>query len=325
MTDTLNRRTVIVGFFVFFGIVFLLSAVLMVGNLRETFVSKMKVISLFDDVGGLRKGNNIWFSGVKIGTVSKLQFFGESKVEVSMKIDKAVQQYIRRDAKVKLSSDGLIGNKILVIYGGTPQFAMVADGDTLQVDKSFTSEDMLTMLQESNKNLLAITTDIKTISKKITSGEGSIGKLLTDDSVFENIKASTVSLNSAIARADKMAGSLVIFSEGLNRKGTLANELTSDTIVFNSIKASVMHVQQMADTATIIISELKMAAGNKKTSVGVLLNDEEAGTQLKAIIKNLETSTKKLDEDLEAAQHSIFLKGFLRTKQRKKKQISRRQ
>ncbi len=321
MTNTQNRRTVIVGFFIFFGILFLLSAILMVGNLRETFVSKMKVVSLFDDVGGLRKGNNIWFSGVKIGTVSKLAFFGESQVEVSMKIDKAAQQYIRRDAMVKLSSDGLIGNKILVIYGGTAKSAMVEEGDTLDVDKSFTSEDMLGMLQESNKNLLAITTDIKTISNKITSGKGSIGKLLTDDSVFENIKASSMSLHSAISRADKLAGSLVIFSEGLNRKGTLANELTSDTVVFNSIKASVLYVQQMADTATVIISGLKKAVGNRNTSVGVMLHDEAAGTQLRSIIKNIETSTKKLDEDLEAAQHSIFLKGFFKDNAKKEKAI----
>ena len=91
----------------------------MVGNLRETFKNKLLVVAHFDEVNGLKKGNNIWFSGVKVGIVNSLTFYGKSQVEVSMNIATTVKQYIRKDAKVRISSDGLIGNKILVIYGGT--------------------------------------------------------------------------------------------------------------------------------------------------------------------------------------------------------------
>ncbi|MEP7170246.1 MAG: MlaD family protein, partial [Bacteroidota bacterium] len=119
MNETSNKRPVIVGIFVFIGLIFLVAGILMVGNLHETFKKKMKIVSLFDDVNGLQTGNNIWFSGVKIGTVSSLHFYGKSQVEVSMKIETKAQQYIRKDAKVKIGTDGLIGNKILVIYGGS--------------------------------------------------------------------------------------------------------------------------------------------------------------------------------------------------------------
>ena len=119
MNEAPNRHAVIVGLFVFVGLIFLIGGILMVGNLHDTFKSKMKVVSLFDDVSGLKKGNNVWFSGVKIGTVSDLHFYGKSQVEVSMNIETKAQQYIRKDAKVKISSDGIIGNKILVIYGGS--------------------------------------------------------------------------------------------------------------------------------------------------------------------------------------------------------------
>jgi len=47
----------------------------MIGNLHATFKKKMKVVAFFDDVGGLQTGNNVWFSGVKIGTVRKLHFY----------------------------------------------------------------------------------------------------------------------------------------------------------------------------------------------------------------------------------------------------------
>jgi len=232
MNESPNKRAVIVGVFVIVGLIFLLSGILIIGNLRETFNRKMELVSLFDDVGGLQPGNNIWFSGVKIGTVSSMEFFGKSQVEVSMNVATKAQKYIRKDAKVKISSDGIIGNKILVIYGGTEKFQEVQDGDTLRVEKTFTSEDMINTFQENNKNLLAITTDIKAISKKLAAGEGTIGKLLNDSLIYTNINATIVSLQNASAKAQQLVSSLAVFSSGLNKKGTLANELTTDTLVF---------------------------------------------------------------------------------------------
>lgn len=314
MNESPNKRAVIVGIFIFIGLAFLLAGILIVGNLRETFNVKMKVITLFDDVSGLQRGNNVWFSGVKIGSVDNLNFYGKSQVEVIMNISKSAQQYIRKDAKVKISSDGIIGNKILVIYGGTDAVAEVQEGDTLSVEKTFSSEDMINTIQENNKNLLVITNDFKIISKKLAAGEGTIGKLLNDSSVYSNIDAATASLQGAAAKAQQLAGSLATFSAGLNKKGTLANELTTDTVIFKSVKASVVQLQQMADTASTFITNLKQAGNNPNSAIGVLLYDEQSGAHLKAAFKNLESSSVKLDEDLEAAQHNFLLRGYFKKK-----------
>ena len=316
MKESPNKRAVIVGVFVFLGFAFLIAGTLMVGNLHETFTNKMEIVTHFDDVGGLQKGNNVWFSGVKIGTVSSLEFHGQSQVEVRLKFDKKVQNYIRKDAKIKLSSDGLIGNKILVIYGGTDKFAEVQEGDTLGVEKTFTSEDMINTLQENNVNIKAITDDFKIISKTLAAGEGTIGKLLADSSVYSNINAATASLQSASKKADLLVGSLAVFTSNLNKKGTLANELTTDTVIFNSVKASVLQLQQIADTATAIVSNLKLASSNPNSTIGVLLHDEESGTRLKETIKKLESSSIKLDDDLEAAKHNFLLRGYFKDKEK---------
>ena len=314
MNESPNKRAVIVGVFVFTGLIFLLAGVLIVGNLRETFNRKMELVSLFDDISGLQPGNNIWFSGVKIGTVSSLNFHGKSQVEVGMNIATKARQYIRKDAKVKISNDGLIGNKILVIYGGTEEFEQVQEGDTLAVEKTFTSEDMINTAQENNKNILAITNDIKAITKKLAAGEGSIGKLLDDSLMYTNINTTILSLQKASVKAQQMLTSLADFSSKLNKEGTLANELTTDTVVFKSVKASVLQLQQMADTATVFIANLKQASANPNSAIGVLLHDDESGTRLKETIKNLESSSKKLDEDLEAVQHNFLLRGYFKKK-----------
>lgn len=322
MNESPNKRAVIVGVFVFAGLIFLLAGVLIVGNLRETFNRKMELVSLFDDISGLQPGNNIWFSGVKIGTVNSLNFHGKSQVEVNMNVAISAQKYIRKDAKVKLSNDGLIGNKILVIYGGTEEFAQVQEGDTLEVEKTFTSEDMINTAQENNKNILAITNDLKTITKKMAAGEGSVGKLLDDSLMYTNINATIVSLQKASVKAQQMLASLADFSSKLNKKGTLTNELTTDTLVFKSVKASVLQLQQMADTATVFIANLKQASANPNSAIGVLLHDKESGIRLKETLKNLESSSKKLDEDLEAAQHNFLLRGFFKKQAKEAKRDS---
>lgn len=319
MNTLSNNRGVWVGLFVSIGLIILIGGILMIGNLHQTFKKKIKVTALFDNVGGMQAGNNVWFSGVKIGTVRGLHFREGSMVEVTINIDVKAQEFIRKNSKIKLATDGLIGNKILEIYGGTPKSEIVEDGDILEVEKTFTQEDMVNTLQENNKNLLAITQDLKLISKGIASGEGTLGKLIFDDKVYDNIEAATYSLKGASDHAVQLIHSLNTFSSGLNKKGSIANELVTDTIVFQSLKTSAMRLRQITDTASVFINELKATSRNPGSSIGVLLHDEETGARLKEMIKNLESGSKKLDEDLEAAQHSFLLRGYFRKKEKASK------
>ena len=319
MNESPNKRAVIVGLFIFLGLVFLIVGILMVGNLHETFKKKMELVALFDNVNGLQKGDNVWFSGVKIGTVGTINIDKKTHVLVSLKVEKKAQDYIRKDAKAKISTDGLIGNKVIVIYGGTPQFNAVKEGDTLAVENSFSTENIMNTLQKNNENLLAITTDFKTISKKLTTSEGTVGKLLNDNTLYNNINSVTVSLNDASAKAKQLISSLNDFSSKLNNKGTLANELVTDTIIYSSIKKSVLQLHQMTETANLFVNNLKEAGNNPNTTIGVLLHDEESGATLKKTIKNLESSSEKLDEDLEAVRHNFLLKGYFKKKKKEAK------
>ena len=314
MNQSSNKRIILVGLFVILGILFFLSGILIIGNIHETFTKKLKVTALFDDVSGLQIGNNIWFSGVKIGVVNKLHFYGKSQVEVTMKIDVDSRQYIRKDAFVKIGTDGLIGNKILVIYGGSAMANEVHEGDTLEVEKTFTNEDMINMLQENNKNVLEITTDFKTISHNVLAGEGSIGKLLKDDAIYDNMNNATKSLQLASAKAQVLMNTLNDFSEGFNKKGSFANDLVNDTMVFNSIQKSAAQLQQMTVKANSLVAKLNEVSSNPNSALGVLMYDEVSGSQVKETLKNLESSSEKLDENLEALQHNFLLRGFFKRK-----------
>lgn len=319
MSTSPNKRAVTVGIFVVLGLIFLVAGILVIGNIHQTFSKKLRVTTLFDDVNGLQKGSNIWFSGVKIGTVKQVDFYGASQVKVVMNIDREAQQYIRKDAKVKISTDGLIGNKILVIYGGSERVSFVTEDDTLGVEKTLSTEDMMSTLQENNLNLVSITSDFKIISKKLAAGEGTIGKLLNDDAVFRNIEATTASLNVASNKAQQLMVSLNTFTSKLNQKGTLANDLVTDTVIVASLRSTVKELNEVAGNASVFISDLKQSANDPKSMVGTLLKDEQSAAHLKETMKNLDSGSKKLDEDLEALQHNFLLRKYFRKKEKAEK------
>src|SRR5512133_3510488 len=114
-----NKRMVTVGLFVLLGTIIFIAGVLTLGGQKKTFEKRVPVKAVFKDVGGLQVGNNVWFSGVKIGTVKKMSFTPDAMVEVILNIESKTMQYIKKDAKAKISSEGFIGNKIVVIFGGS--------------------------------------------------------------------------------------------------------------------------------------------------------------------------------------------------------------
>jgi phospholipid/cholesterol/gamma-HCH transport system substrate-binding protein len=321
MSESSSKRNVYVGLFIFTGLIFLLGGILMVGNLHDTFKRKMQLVSVFDEVNGLQTGANVWFSGVKIGKVRDIRLNKNRNVIVTLDIEDNVQHYILRDAKTKIGTDGLIGNKVVIIYGGTTNTESVRDGDTLRVGSTYSTENMMNTLQKNNENLLAITTDFKTISHKLTINEGTVGKLLNDNTLYDNINSVATSLNEASRKADKLIGSLNDYSAKLNKKGALANDLVTDTIVFHSIKKSVLELQKMTTTANGFMDNLKKASSNPNSTIGVLLHDEESGANLKKTIENLESSSEKLDEDLKAAQSSFLLRGYFKKKDKETKKM----
>ena len=129
MKSTGSTRAIIVGIFIFLGLAIFIITILTLGSQHKTFEKSITVKTFFDNVNGLQKGNNVWFSGVKVGTIRKVNLKENGKVEVEMSIEEKSVKFIPKDVKAKLSSDGLIGNKIIEIYGGTPTGAKIEAGD----------------------------------------------------------------------------------------------------------------------------------------------------------------------------------------------------
>jgi phospholipid/cholesterol/gamma-HCH transport system substrate-binding protein len=321
MDSSENKKAVIVGIFLALGLVVFILGVFTLGGQQKTFVKNVHISSVFSDVAGLKKGNNVWFSGVKVGTISNVKFIGASQVQVYMNIDEATQQYIHRNAGAKISSDGLIGNKIIVIDGGSPQAPIVQDGDVLQAEKMLSTDDMLKTLQDNNQNLLAITTDFKALSHKILEGKGTVGALMTDSTMAMQLRGAMRNLQAATQSAATMAVQLNSFSNKMNTKGGFADKLLTDTANFNRISQAVNQLQKAAANASTLTDNLTKASNKLNTTdnaIGVLLNDPKGAVQVQTTLNNLQQSSVKLNDDLEAVQHNFFLRGFFKKKAKAK-------
>jgi phospholipid/cholesterol/gamma-HCH transport system substrate-binding protein len=321
MRSSSYTRAVIVGIFIFLGVAIFILAVLTLGGQHKTFEKSIIVKAMFDDVNGLQKGNNVWFSGVKVGTIKNVVLAGNERVEVDINITQKLHQFIPKDSNAKVGSDGLIGNKIIVIYGGTAQAPKIENGDVLTVEKLKTMDEMINTFGKTNDNLLQISNDFKVVSKRVADGNGTIGKLLTDETLINELNATTTTLRKVTQNIEALTGNAARYTAKLNTKGSLADDLVSDTVIFSTLRATIAQLQKVSVTSDSVINNLKTASNNfsnslsnRNTPVGVLLNDEQAASNLKITLKNLQSGTKKLDEDLEAVQHNFLFRGFFKKK-----------
>lgn len=311
-----NKRTVIVGIFVFLGIAILVAGVLTLGGQQKKFVKAIHLRTVFDDIGGLQTGNNIWFSGVKIGTVRKINFYGESQVEVEMNVEKSVAEFIRKDSKATISSDGLIGNKIIVIYGGSTEVPAVEDGDRLEAVMPLDTDKMMETLQVNNENLVEITSDLKVLTGKIANGEGIVGAVMTDSALADNFKSILVNLDRASANSNRIINDLNAFTSKLNQKGYLFNDLVTDTTIVKDLQASMESLKQTAENSQKLTKELQVITdklNSSENAMGMLLNDPEFAEYLKNTMQNADSATYNLNKGMEALEYTWpFNKGFKR-------------
>jgi len=317
MTTGNQKKAIYVGIFVSIGLIILAAGVLTLAGQKKQFVPSINVNAVFDDVGGLQEGNNIWFSGVKIGTVRKMTLHGQSQVLVVLHIEKKAVPFIHKDAKAKIGSDGLIGNRIIVLYDGSPNAAAIEDGDSLQVVKNLNTDEMLATLKKSNDNLFAITSDFKEISKKLAGGQGTIGALMTNDSLYRSLQATAFRLEATAKNSALLTSNLSDYAAQLQKPGSLTNDLIHDTVIMSNLKGSTTQLRNAVISADSFTRNLKTFSdqlGKTDNSVGVLLNDPVAAANLKTILQNLNSGSKKLDEDLEAIQHNFLFRGYFRKK-----------
>jgi phospholipid/cholesterol/gamma-HCH transport system substrate-binding protein len=277
------------GIFISIGMLLFIAGIYFIGQGQQLFRSTFRISGVFKDVAGLQAGNAVRLSGVNVGTVDNIRIESDSSIRVEILIDERTRVFIKKDAMATIGSEGLMGNKLLIITPGTGGKNVIEDGDSVATSVPMDLDDVMETIQTTIENTSNITRDLSLITANIQSGKGTIGKLLMDKTMVENFDSTFANLKDGSAR-------FKVFMEK-------ASELDAALISIN---------QTMENTAALT-KDLSLITGSIHAgngTVGKLLMDSSYAKNIDSTLVNLKEGTAGLKSLLEKAKTSWLLWGY---------------
>ena len=300
------------GLFILLGTIIFVAFFYLIGRSSQLFSKTVTLHTIFPSVSGLRTGDHVRFSGIIVGTVDDLQITSDTSVIVDMSIDRKMLRFIRKDSRVEIKPEALIGDKMLVIYSGTKEFEHAEEGDYLETFGSVHLEDIVHQISQELHKTESIIRNLDEITDKINKGDGNIGRLINDSTIvikldqsLDNFKAITANLREFSVQLNNPEGDL----------GRLLNEdrLTSqidsilekiDSIAWNVDGAS----KDLASTMSNI-STTTEAVNSGDGIVNRLLYDSTFADSISQTIYNLNQTLNEIDAVAKNLQHKRLFGG----------------
>lgn len=308
MKNSLETR---VGLFV---ALIALAAILIIEILggTELFTSRQRVRALFSTVQELKEGDRVKMAGVEVGRVEDIHLTNNA-VEVTMRLNKKAQ--VRTDSVATIKFAGLLGQNFVDITFGSLD-APFADATTYLISedqpdlsqimrkldnvatgvenltRSFSGDEIgnligpLTDFFKQNKEPLTLTiANISEITGQIASGEGTVGKVIYDDSLHASATAALNNLEQAVKDIQlTVADARGIMADVNSGQGTVGKLLRDDTL-FVEAAGSMKNLRE-------ILEKINRGEG----SIGLLVNEEQFYNNAKLTLQKVEKSIESLED-----------------------------
>ena len=305
------------GIFTTLGIVIFLLGVYFVGSQNSVFSKTFSAYAIFKNVEGLNKGDGVWLSGVKIGIVKEVRIFQDGKVIVHLSLKDKQNEFIKKNATATIGSDGLVGNKIVVIRPGDVK-QILQDNDTINSSSPTDTQELFDIAKDVGENTRSLTEDLKLLVAKMNKGEGAVGEMLNDDGVIsKDIRFAVAKLKETTIQTSQASAQLNSMMNKLNNGDGLINRLATDTTlvtVFNETFDNVKAVSRNAASMSRNLEEVVQKLNNKENAVGMILTDTAFADKLKVTVDNAKSASIKLDENLEAMRHNFLFRRYFKKK-----------
>lgn len=292
-----KSKLIKLGLLILAGFAVFLFAIFYIGSKESLFEKTFTTYSVFQTVNGLSEGNNVQFAGINVGTIQSIDILASNRVKVVMQIQERYKKFIKKDSEASINSEGLVGNKVLLISGGTPGSTPVDPGDSIKAVAPAQLGDIINNLNESTKEAQKIASEISEIAGKVNRGEGTLGKLVNNSDLFDNI--------------DSLTGNFAASSESINR---ILNQ-TSNTVAI--VNKDVESLSKSIEVVTKNLGEITGKINSSQSLVGTLLTDTSVANNIKNLIKNTRMTTANLEmasfgfyQNMEALKHNFLFKGY---------------
>ena len=188
------------GVFIVVALMIFAAGVFWIGEKQFLFSSTYRLSAEFPNAAGLNGGAEVRVGGIHEGTVRLIQLplRPNDKVHVVMELANGTRSVIKNDSVATIRSEGLVGDKFVEISFGSEQAPRVKDGDTIHGEPPLQLSDLLNKTSEvldttkgAIDNVNQTAANLNSITTKINQGQGSIGALINDKKIYQNMNAGT--------------------------------------------------------------------------------------------------------------------------------------
>jgi phospholipid/cholesterol/gamma-HCH transport system substrate-binding protein len=294
------------GIFVFSALLLLSTGIFLIGRKQLMFGHTYRIYAQFDSVAGLPNGAEVRWGGVPEGTVDDitLPISPGEKVTVAIDLNSSTSGLLRKNSVASIQTEGLLGSKYVRISSGSGDSAPLHDGDTIATvppldlsDLVYKSNEILSSTYAAVKNFNATSTDLKSITSKVNRGEGTLGELINDRTIGQQILAAVQSIRQSAVSLDSIAAKI---NNGNGPLGTFLN----DSQMAKQIKTAVANTSQATSDMRAIVAKVNSDQG----ILGSLLDDAEFKQHFQATLSNLDqvsASLRSISSKLDQGQGTL--------------------
>lgn len=295
-----------VGLVITVSIAILILTVFFAGSIENIVSPRVEITAKIRDVKGLRESAPVWLSGVEIGKVKAISLHPDYGTAVTLSVRKHTLGFLRKDAKVRVLTMGLLGDKYIDLNPGSSPAAPIGPGDLIEGESEIEFTDIMATSAMSIEKLTEFMARLERLVTRIESGGGTISKFIRDPSLYNELKdaARNISLTtqeirdsrgtlrmliedpSLYTRISAATASIEEFGNKLNNgQGTL-RKLVEEPELYDNIEKSSVHLSSILD-------RIDRGEG----LLGASTRDQELVTELRALVQEMKELTKDIKEN----------------------------
>jgi|SRR6478672_2311037 phospholipid/cholesterol/gamma-HCH transport system substrate-binding protein len=239
-------------------------AILKLGQAGNLFGKRYRLVSYIGNASGLRVGGPVTVAGQLAGSIKEIRFLPPDadttrNLELVVEINYSVRDQVRQDSRAKIATLGLLGDKVYDVSVGTPKFRPLHEGDTLIVVPAMDYEAVVRQASGAITEVVGLTRDLKKVTTGITEGQGTLGQLITNRQLYDQLNNTLLRTSALMARLE-------------NPRGTIGRLLDDPSLYYS--------LTRMTASADTVLAQINSGTG----SMSKLLHDDTLYVHLVSVV-----------------------------------------